>query len=153
MSERFVAAPNGVDPINLRRAWRVGFELPVRCKHGLVRSTVMLKDMTTHGARIEGIPRQRIGEALTLFLPGLAPKTAFVVWSEPKTAGLEFELPLHQDVFATMVADFAIGHLRRAEMGRAEMGRADLHPGQVAALESAPLDTGNPAPRPTRHAA
>lgn len=111
---------DGVENINLRRARRVGFELPVRCKHGVTRSTVMLKDLTTHGARIEGIPRQRIGDIVTLFLPELAPKLAFVAWSEEKTSGLEFELPLHENVFANLVADFAIGHLQRLELGRPE---------------------------------
>ncbi len=133
---------NGIGHINERRAKRVGFELPVRCKHGLVRSTVMLKDMTTHGARIEGIPRQRIGESITLFLPELAPKLAFVVWSKDKTSGLEFELPLHENVFANLVADFAIGHLQRLEQGRPA---ADAQP-HVAAQAS-------PAVPPTRHAA
>ena len=99
-----------------RREKRVGFELPVRCKHGLVRSTVMLKDLTPRGAQIVGLERQRIGEPLTLFLPGLSPKTAFVVWSEPMTSGLEFELALHEHIFATLVADFAIGHLQKAEI-------------------------------------
>lgn len=112
---------------NDRRARRVGFELPVRCKHGLVRSTVMLKDLTTHGARIEGIPKQRIGESILLFLPSLAPKTAFVVWSEDKTSGLEFELPLHENVFATLVADYAIGHLRKLEMGKPAEARPARH--------------------------
>ena len=110
----------GVENINHRRARRVGFELPVRCRHGVTRSTVMLKDMTTHGARIEGIPRQRIGDTVMLFLPELAPKLAFVVWSEERTSGLEFELPLHENVFANLVADFAIGHLQRLELGRPE---------------------------------
>lgn len=110
----------GVENINHRRTRRVGFELPVRCKHGVTRSTVMLKDMTTHGARIEGIPRQRIGDTVTLFLPELAPKLALVVWSKDKTSGLEFEMPLHENVFANLVADFAIGHLQRLEMGRPE---------------------------------
>lgn len=113
-----------VEQINHRRARRVGFELPVRCKHGLTRSTVMLKDMTTHGARIEGIPRQRIGESITLFLPELTPKLAFVVWSEDKTSGIEFQLPLHENVFANLVADFAIGHLQRLELGRPETDAA-----------------------------
>lgn len=124
---------DGVENINERRARRVGFELPVRCKHGLVRSTVMLKDLTTHGARIEGIPRQRIGESITLFLPGLAPKTAFVMWSEDKTSGLEFELPLHENVFATLVSDFAIGHLRKMELGHADEGKPDVRPARHAA--------------------
>ncbi len=124
---------DGVEQINGRRAKRVGFELPVRCKLGLVRSTVMLKDLTTHGARIEGIPRQRIGESILLFLPGLAPKIAFVIWSEDKTSGLEFEHPLHENVFAALVADFAIGHLQR--------------------MEPAPLPIETPEIRPARHAA
>ena len=93
------------------------------------------KDMTTHGARIEGIPRQRIGDSVTLFLPDLAPKLAFVVWSKDKTSGLEFELPLHETVFANLVADFAIGHLQRLEMGRPE------------------VDGGPKAVPPARHAA
>lgn len=129
---------DGVEHINHRRARRVGFELPVRCKHGLTRSTVMLKDMTTHGARIEGIPRQRIGDSVTLFLPELAPKLAFVVWSKDKTSGIEFELPLHETVFANLVADFAIGHLQRLEMGRPEVDAAAK---------------AEPAPPPARHAA
>lgn len=129
---------DGVENINHRRTRRVGFELPVRCKHGVTRSTVMLKDMTTHGARIEGIPRQRIGDIVTLFLPELAPKLAFVVWSEDKTSGLEFELPLHDNVFANLVADFAIGHLQRLELGRPA----------VDAIEKA-----QPEVPPARHAA
>ncbi len=129
---------DGVEHLNHRRARRVGFELPVRCKHGVTRSTVMLKDMTTHGARIEGIPRQRIGDTITLFLPELAPKVALVVWSKDKTSGLEFELPLHENVFANLVADFAIGHLQRLEMGRPEADAAAKADPQVP---------------PTRHAA
>ena len=38
-----------------RRAPRIGFELMVRCSHGPTRTTVMLKDMTRFGARIEGL--------------------------------------------------------------------------------------------------
>ncbi|MFM9935253.1 MAG: PilZ domain-containing protein [Novosphingobium sp.] len=122
-----------VEHINGRRARRVGFEIPVRCKHGLVRSTVMLKDLTTHGARIEGIPPQRIGESITLFLPGLAPKIAFVIWSHDKTSGLEFELPLHENVFATLVADFAIGHLQKLELGRPAADKPEIPPARHAA--------------------
>ncbi len=103
-----------VDFASLRRAERVGLELPVRCKHGLVRSTVMLKDLTPYGARIDGLEKLRIGEPLTLFIPGLHPKTAFVVWSEPMSSGLEFDHPLHQSVFDTVVSEFAIGHHRKA---------------------------------------
>jgi len=92
-----------------RRAPRVGFELPVRCKHGLVRSTVMLKDMTRFGARIEGIDATEVGEAITLLLPGQAALMAFVVWISGKTSGLEFGAPLACDTFDTLISDYAIG--------------------------------------------
>lgn len=104
---------HGNDFTSLRRAARVGVELPVRCKHGLIRSTVMLKDLTPHGARIEGIGAQRVGESITLLLPGLARAvTAFVVWSDLATSGLEFDYPLHEPDFVTLVSDYAIGQMR-----------------------------------------
>lgn len=74
----------------------------------------MLKDLTPHGARIEGLGKLRIGEPVTFLLPGLRPKLAFAAWSEGSACGLEFERPLHEDVFASLVADFAIGHHRAA---------------------------------------
>jgi len=96
-----------------RRAPRVGFELPVRCKDGVTRSTVMLKDMTQFGAQVQGIARQRVGEPLTLLLPGLPATTAYVVWANAMTAGLEFDRPLHSEAFAELVSDYAIGQARK----------------------------------------
>jgi hypothetical protein len=93
-----------------RRAPRVGFELPVRCKHGLTRFTAMLKDMTRFGARIEGIDATEVGEAITLLLPGQAARMAFVVWINGKTSGLEFGDPLAPEMFDTLIGDYAIGH-------------------------------------------
>ena len=109
----------GANSAEARRFPRIGVELPVRVKHGVVRSTVMLKDLTPYGARIEGMDKQRIGEPIMLMLPGLKPKLAFVAWSEPMTSGLEFDHPLHEDVFAALVSDFAVGHYRRMATGRA----------------------------------
>ena len=92
-----------------RRAPRVGFELPVRCKNGLSRTTVMLKDMTRFGARIEGINATEIGEAITLLLPGQSALTAFIVWIHGRTSGLEFAAPLLPETFDTLISDYAIG--------------------------------------------
>jgi PilZ domain len=97
-----------------RRAARVGIELPVRCKHGTERSTVILKDLNQYGARIEGLAKLRIDEPISLMLPGLQPKLAFVVWSRERVSGLEFERPLHDDVFESIVSEFAIKHYREA---------------------------------------
>lgn len=107
-----------------RRATRIGVELPVRCKHGLIRSTVMLKDLTPFGARIEGIGHQREGEPITLMLPGLArAMTAFVMWSESTASGLEFDTPLGADDFAALIADYAIGQMPRMAQHMAPVRR------------------------------
>lgn len=95
-----------------RRTARVGIELPVRCKHGAIRSTVMLKDLNQYGARIEGLEKLRIDEPIYLMLPGLQPKLAFVVWSRERASGLEFEHRLHDEVFERLVSEYAIRHYR-----------------------------------------
>lgn len=105
------------DNLNMeRRAARVGIELPVRCKHGTERSTVILKDLNQYGARIEGLENLRIDDMILLMLPGLRPKTAFVIWSRDRVSGLEFENPLHDAVFESLVSDFAIRHFREAQL-------------------------------------
>jgi hypothetical protein len=91
-----------------RRQPRFGFELPVRCQHHTVRKTVILRDMTTHGARVDGLGPMHLDEIVTLLLPDLPPRDAWVAWSTAHSAGLEFEQPLHEDVFSQLVADFAI---------------------------------------------
>ncbi len=95
-----------------RRAPRVGIELPVRCKRGAERLTVILKDLNQYGARIEGLEKLRLDEPIHLMLPGLQPKMAFVVWSRDRVSGLEFENALHENVFEGLVSDFAIKHYR-----------------------------------------
>lgn len=92
----------------IRRASRIGFELPVRCKRGVLRTTVMLRDMTTHGARIDGLEHLHLDEPITLLLPGLQAKEAYVAWHKDQSAGLEFDRPLHPAVFEQLVADFAL---------------------------------------------
>ena len=94
-----------------RRAPRIGFELMVRCSHRSTRSTVLLKDMTRYGARIEGIARPRLGEAVTLMLPGVPARMAFVMWTQGSSAGLEFGDPIEQGAFEAIIRDFAIGEL------------------------------------------
>ena len=97
-----------------RRSTRVGIELPVRCKHGATRSTVILKDLNQYGAKIEGLEKLRIDEPIHLMLPGLKTKLAFVVWSRDRVSGLEFEHRLHDEVFERLVSEFAIRLYREA---------------------------------------
>lgn len=95
-----------------RRHDRVAVEMMVRLRKGVERSTVFLKDMTTHGARVEGLGRMQIDEPVTVSLPGLAPKLAFVAWCDAHSAGLEFEKPLCGEVFR----DLVIQHARREQV-------------------------------------
>lgn len=90
-----------------RRHERVAVEMMVRLRKGVQRSTIFLKDMTTHGARVEGLGRMQIDEAVTLSLPGLKPKIAFVAWCDAHSAGLEFEKPLCSEVFRELVIMYA----------------------------------------------
>lgn len=91
----------------LRRAERVAFDLMVKYRLWGFRGTIILKDMTPFGARIEGLPDLRMGDEITLLLPGLQPKLSTVVWAEGSSAGVEFDHPLHGEVFRAMVKDFA----------------------------------------------
>lgn len=92
-----------------RRHERVAIEMMVHLRKGIERSTVFLKDMTTHGARVEGLGRMQIDEPVTVSLPGLKPKLAFVAWCDAHSAGLEFERPLCSEIFRELV----IHHARR----------------------------------------
>ena len=91
----------------LRRAERVAFDLLVRYRLWGFRGTIMMKDMTPFGARIEGLADIRMGDEITLLLPGLQPKNATVVWAEGTSAGVEFDYPLHEEVFKALVRDYA----------------------------------------------
>ncbi|MEP6867328.1 MAG: hypothetical protein ABJA20_02315 [Novosphingobium sp.] len=91
----------------LRRSERVAFDLMVRYRLWAFRGTTILKDMTPFGARIEGLTDLRFGDEITLMLPGLQPKTATIVWASGRSAGVEFDHPLHNEVFRALTKDYA----------------------------------------------
>lgn len=77
--------------------------------HGGQRSTVILKDLTCGGARIEGIPGLEVDEAVALTLPGCKPTLAFVAWAGEHAAGLEFAMPLEGRLLEALIAAHAVG--------------------------------------------
>lgn len=89
-----------------RRAARQPVEMMARFRHGISTVTVMLKDITPHGVRIEGVGALDPDEAVYLLLPGLTQKLAFVAWSDGHAAGLEFANPLPAATFDALVAAF-----------------------------------------------
>ena len=89
-----------------RRDTREPVEMMARFRHDIATITVMLKDITPHGARVEGVGNLTKDDAAFLMLPGLAPKMAFVAWTNGHGAGLEFAEALDHRVFSRLVADF-----------------------------------------------
>lgn len=92
-----------------RRHQRAQVEMMARFRRDLTSSTVMLKDLTPFGARIEGIGQLEIDEAVSLALPGCRPAMAFVAWANDHCAGLEFAEPLGHGVFTELVAQYGLG--------------------------------------------
>jgi len=89
-----------------RREARQPVEMMARFRSDIATVTVMLKDITLGGARVEGVGPLIRDDAVFLMLPGLAPKLAFVVWSTSHSAGLEFAEPIPQDIFQSLVAQY-----------------------------------------------
>ena len=90
-----------------KAARRHPVDLLVRYAWKGLRATVMLKDVTRFGAKIEGIEALRKGDGLTLLLPGLPASDATVAWAMGRAAGLVFERPLDAADLIALVRDFA----------------------------------------------
>jgi len=101
-----------VDPSDARerREQREHVEMMAKFRRDIASSTVLLKDLTRFGARIEGVGPLERDEAVSLALPGCRPSIAFVCWANEHCAGLEFAEPLENAVFAHLVAEYGLGH-------------------------------------------
>ena len=98
----------GSPPIH-RREPREQVEMLAKFRRDFVSSTVLLKDLTRFGAKVEGIGRLSADEAVSLALPGCRPAMAFVAWANEHSAGLEFADPLDSQIFSDLVARFGLG--------------------------------------------
>jgi hypothetical protein len=100
------------ETVRVVRGQRVAFDLAVRYRQGSTRSTVMLRNLTREGARLDGVSGLRAGDVAMIQLPTLAPKAAKVSWVRGEAAGFQFERPLHPDVFEALVRDYAVARPR-----------------------------------------
>lgn len=96
------AAPKWV-----RRAERHAIDLLARYAWKGLRGTVLLKDLTCDGARIEGLEALRQGDGLTLLLPDAPPVEATVAWAIGRAAGLRFDEAIAPEELVRIVRDFA----------------------------------------------
>jgi len=87
-----------------RAADRVPIELNAGLRQrGASAVSVHVRDLSTHGFRIETHLELEIGTDVWLRLPGLEPALAHVMWSEGYHAGCAFERPLHPAVLDMIV--------------------------------------------------
>lgn len=91
-----------------RRHLRERVEMLARFRRDLVNTTVVLKDLTPQGARIEGVGQLQADEVVTLTLPECRPMIAFVAWTGAHGAGLEFVHALPDDLFVQLVAVYGL---------------------------------------------
>jgi hypothetical protein len=127
------------------RSERISFDLPIRMRQGQQRPATLLKNLTCGGARIEGMPLGlRAGDKTTVYLPSLKPKEATVMWTMGDIVGVEFDRPLHPDIFEELV----LRHARRRP--RTEIDRLTQIDSRYDRLDAAVLaaeaQAGAPAP-------
>ncbi|MDE8651018.1 hypothetical protein [Novosphingobium album (ex Liu et al. 2023)] len=84
-------------------------QMLARFRRNLENVTVVLKDLSHKGARIEGIEGLSRDEAVTISLPGRKPAMAFVAWAAGMSAGLEFADALPHDYYDFLVRTYAMG--------------------------------------------
>ena len=100
------------ETVHVPRGQRVAFDLAVRYRQGGTRATVLLRNLTREGARLDGVPGGRPGDVAMIQLPTLAPKAAKVSWVRGDAAGFQFERALHPDVFEILVHEHAVARPR-----------------------------------------
>lgn len=96
------------DAVGTRLHRRASVEMMARFRRDIASSTVMLKDLTPFGARVEGVGALEVDEVVTLSLPGCRPSLAFVAWANAHCAGLEFVEPLAGPLFVELVARYGL---------------------------------------------
>ena len=103
------------DVVYVPRTERISIDLEVPARLQGSRVRVLLKDLTCEGAKIDSMAGLRYDDVISLNLPSLKPKDAYVVWVKAGSAGLAFDRPLHPEVFAQLVRKHATvaGHARK----------------------------------------
>jgi len=87
-----------------RRSPRAPVSLDGRVgRGGLDRALCKVTDISLHGARIHTYSGLRKGSMIWLTLPRLGQIAATIMWAEDFVAGCQFQHPLDDDAFATLL--------------------------------------------------
>lgn len=92
-----------------RREYREAVEILATFRHHLTNRTVVLKDLTRFGGRIEINCGLDVDDVVMLTLPGCRPMLAFVAWSSSHGAGLEFSDLLPEATLHDLVSQYRLG--------------------------------------------
>jgi ABC-type uncharacterized transport system involved in gliding motility auxiliary subunit len=101
-------APTDYDQDGDRRHARERVEMLAHFRRGITATTVMLKDLTPFGTRVEGVGALELDEFVSLALPGCRPLLAFVAWANEHCAGLQFVEPLAAAMFDDLVRQYGL---------------------------------------------
>lgn len=91
-----------------RKEDRQCVEMLAHFRKDIASITVILRDLSLSGARIEGIAGLRRDEAVSIGLPSSKPRMAFVAWAREQSAGLEFAEPIPHAHFTEMVRTYGV---------------------------------------------
>lgn len=86
-----------------RLAERRPLDATVQFRKGMVRTSVRILDISTHGVRIAAIQLLHIGDTCWIRLPQLEPQQAKVVWENEFVVGCKFTRPLHPSVLENIL--------------------------------------------------
>lgn len=87
-----------LQPQERRREDRLFTSVTGRTIQGQTMLPVIITDITSQGCRLELQGRLDEGAEVSVGLPGLARRTAKVVWSRQGSAGCEFKTPLNPEL-------------------------------------------------------
>lgn len=88
-----------------RRSARAPVSLDARIgRGGFDRALCKVTDISLHGARIHSYSTLTKGAMIWLTLPGLGQVAANIMWADDFEAGCQFDEPLDDHSFATLVA-------------------------------------------------
>lgn len=91
------------DRVGRRRSARKYLQAQVQFGRNGRRMRVRLIDLSRHGARLSLIQPLNMEDTFWIALPGLAPISARVSWANGFIIGCEFDQPLHETTFDTLM--------------------------------------------------
>ena len=87
-----------------RRSVREQVSIDARIgRNGMERALCKVVDLSLHGARLQIYSGLKRGARMWLTLPVIGPRAATIIWSDDFLAGCQFDEPLDDESFETLL--------------------------------------------------